>query len=139
MAIVQKIQYNSDNKYFAGFLQSMINESSLNASVEQNNNEIVLTIDEKDEQALATLSELTSKYLPHIKEFDEYKKNENVKSEYNTIEKFNNQIRNMIDIFLKDNTTIYVSYSLKNDGKDVSLGQLTDYFEAKNYQREYIL
>ena len=81
---------------------------------------------------------ITSKYLPHIKEFDEYKKNENVKSEYNTIEKFNNQIRNMIDIFLKDNTTIYVSYSLKNDGKDVSLGQLTDYFEAKNYQREYI-
>lgn len=65
MAIVQKIEYKSGNQYFAGFLQNMINESSLNASVEQNKNEIVLTIDEKDENALATFSELTSKYLPH--------------------------------------------------------------------------
>lgn len=65
MSIVQKIEYNSENKYFAGFLQNMINESSLNASVEQNQNEIILTIDEKDEKALTTFSELTSKYLPH--------------------------------------------------------------------------
>ena len=65
MAIVQKIEYNSDNSYFAGFLQNMINESSLNGSVEQKNNEIVLTIDEKDEKALANFSELTTKYLPH--------------------------------------------------------------------------
>ena len=64
MAIVQKIQYNSENKYFAGFLQNMINESSLHGNVEQNKNEIVLTIDDKDENALATFSELTSKYLP---------------------------------------------------------------------------
>jgi hypothetical protein len=64
MAIVQKIQYNSENKYFAGFIQNMINESSLNGNVEQNKNEIVLTIDDKDEKALATFSELTSEYLP---------------------------------------------------------------------------
>jgi hypothetical protein len=65
MAIVQKIQYNSDNKYFTGFLQNMLDESSLNGSVIQNKNEITLTIDETDEKALSTFSELTSKYLPH--------------------------------------------------------------------------
>ena len=65
MAIVQKIQYNSDNTYFAGFLQNMIDESSLNASVEQNKNEIVLTLDENDQQGIALFSELSSKYLPH--------------------------------------------------------------------------
>ena len=65
MAIVQKIEYNSDNKYFVGFIQNMLDESSLNGSVSQNKNEIVLTIDETDEKALATFSELTSKYLPH--------------------------------------------------------------------------
>ena len=65
MAIVQKIEYNSDNKYFVGFLQNMLDESSLNGSVSQNDNEIVLTIDEKDEKGLATFGELTSKYLPH--------------------------------------------------------------------------
>jgi len=65
MAIVQKIEYKSNNTYFAGFLQNLIDESSLNASVEQNKNEIVLTIDEEDEKGLATFSELSSKYLPH--------------------------------------------------------------------------
>jgi len=65
MAIVQKIQYNSNNQYFAGFLQNMIDESALNASIEQNKNEITLTIDEKDEKALSSFSDLTSKYLPH--------------------------------------------------------------------------
>ncbi|MGK0255731.1 MAG: hypothetical protein ACI81I_000337, partial [Arcobacteraceae bacterium] len=64
MAIVQKIQYTSENKYFAGFLQNMIDESSLNASVSQNIDEIVLSIDETDTKALAIFSELTSKYLP---------------------------------------------------------------------------
>ena len=65
MAIVQKIQYNSNNQYFAGFLQNMLEESSLKGSVIQKNKEIVLTIDEQDENALATFSELTTKYLPH--------------------------------------------------------------------------
>ena len=65
MAIVQKIQYNSNNQYFAGFLQNMLEESSLKGSVIQKNKEIVLTIDEQDENALATFSDLTSKYLPH--------------------------------------------------------------------------
>ncbi|MDC0932625.1 hydrogenase [Arcobacteraceae bacterium] len=65
MAIVQKIQYNSENKYFAGFLQNMIDESALHARVEQKKNEIVLTLDEKDEKALVTFSELTTKFLPH--------------------------------------------------------------------------
>ena len=65
MAIVQKIEYNSENKYFAGFLQNMLDESSLNGSVTQNDNEIILTIDEQDEKALSIFSELTSKHLPH--------------------------------------------------------------------------
>jgi len=65
MAIVQKIQYFSENQYFAGFLQNMIDESSLHASVEQKNNEIVLTIDEKDDKGLALFSELTTNHLPH--------------------------------------------------------------------------
>jgi len=65
MAIVQKIQYNSDNRYFAGFLQNMLDESSLKGSVSQSKNEITLTIDEPDTKALAVFSELTTNHLPH--------------------------------------------------------------------------
>jgi len=65
MAIVQKIQYNSNTSYFAGFLQNMIDESSLNGSVVQNEKEIVLTLDDTNLEALNTFSELTSKYLAH--------------------------------------------------------------------------
>jgi hypothetical protein len=65
MAIVQKIAFNSNNKYFAGFLQKMIDESFLNASVEQNEKEIILTIDENDTSGITTFSELSAKYLPH--------------------------------------------------------------------------
>ena len=65
MAIVQKIQYNSENRYFAGFLQNMLDETSLNGNITQDKNEITLTIDEKDEKSLASFSEMTSQYLPH--------------------------------------------------------------------------
>jgi len=65
MAIVQKIQYNSDTSYFAGFLQNMLDESSLQGSVVQNEKEIVLTLDDTNSEALNIFSELTSKYLPH--------------------------------------------------------------------------
>ena len=65
MAIVQKIEYNSSNTYFAGFLQYMITESNLNASVTKNKNEIVLKIDDSDTKAITIFSELTGKYLPH--------------------------------------------------------------------------
>lgn len=65
MAIKQTIQYNSKNRYFGGFLQVLIDESGVNASVEQNDKNIVLLIDDSDEKALASFSLLTTKYLPH--------------------------------------------------------------------------
>lgn len=64
MPIVQKIEYKSDNQYFAGFLQGMIDETSLNGSVEQKNNQITLTIDDSDEEKLKAFGELTTRYLP---------------------------------------------------------------------------
>lgn len=65
MAIKQTIQYNSKNRYFGGFLQAIIDESGIKASIEQNNNEIVLALDDTDEKALAAFSLLTTKYLPN--------------------------------------------------------------------------
>ena len=65
MAIKQTIQYNSKNRYFGGFLQALIDESGIKASVEQNAKEIILLIDDSDEKTLASFSMLTTKYLPH--------------------------------------------------------------------------
>lgn len=65
MAIKQTIEYNSKNRYFGGFLQALVDESGIKASVEQNDKEIVLLIDDGDEKALAAFSMLTTKYLPH--------------------------------------------------------------------------
>ena len=65
MAIKQTIKYNSANKYFAGFLQNIIDESEIKASVSQNNQDIELLIDDSDEKALARFSANTTKYLPY--------------------------------------------------------------------------
>jgi len=60
----QTIKYNSNNKYFAGFLQSIIDESNINASVSQNENEIILLVDENDPN-ITTFNENITKRLPH--------------------------------------------------------------------------
>ncbi|MBN2825060.1 MAG: hydrogenase [Campylobacterales bacterium] len=64
MAIRQIIEYRSTNSYFAGFLQSIINESGINASVEQQEGKIVLMLDEKDSH-LEEFNLLVNRYLPH--------------------------------------------------------------------------
>ena len=65
MPIKQIINYNSDNTYFAGFLQTIINDSQINASVDQKNNKIKLLIDTTDEKKLECFNENLAKYLPH--------------------------------------------------------------------------
>ena len=65
MAIKQTIKYNSDNEYIAGFLQTIINDSELNASVSKTEKEITLLIDENDSEALERFSQNTQKYLPY--------------------------------------------------------------------------
>ena len=65
MAIKQTIKYNSDNEYIAGFLQTIINDSELNASVSKTEKEITLLIDENDPQALERFSQNTQKHLPY--------------------------------------------------------------------------
>jgi len=65
MAIEQIIQYNSDSRYFAGFLQAMIKESAIVGSVSQNGGSIVLKLDESDEKALENFAALSNKYLAH--------------------------------------------------------------------------
>jgi hypothetical protein len=65
MAIKQTIGYNSNNRYFAGFIQDLINESEIKASVSQSDKEIVLVLDDSDERTLSRFSALTTKYLPH--------------------------------------------------------------------------
>lgn len=64
MAIKQVIQYSSDNKYFAGFLEAMMLESGIDGSITQADGSIVLRLNESDEKALNRLNVLTSKYLP---------------------------------------------------------------------------
>ena len=65
MAIKQTIQYNSNNTYFAGFLQDIINNSDIKASISQSDKTIVLHIDDNDKDALIKFSENTTLYLPH--------------------------------------------------------------------------
>ena len=65
MAIKQVIQYNSSNRYFAGFLQSMIDESGIVGSLSQSDGSIILRLEDEDTKALEEFSTLTSKYLPH--------------------------------------------------------------------------
>lgn len=63
--VKQIINYNSDNSYFTGFLQSIINNSQINASVSQHNNKIELQIDTDDKKKLEIFNENLGKYLPH--------------------------------------------------------------------------
>ncbi len=65
MAIVQTIVYNSDNQYFAGFLQNIINQSGIKGSIDFKDNTITLVLDEHNTKALEKFSELSTKYLPH--------------------------------------------------------------------------
>jgi len=73
MAIKQIINYNSNAKYFAGFLQTIIDESEIKASVSQDDTKIELLLDDSDEKALATFSKNTTKYLPHSIFIDDIK------------------------------------------------------------------
>lgn len=64
MPIVQTIKYNSDNTYFAGFLQNTINESGILGSVEQKDKKIILKLDNSDEEKLNEFNSL-ARYIPH--------------------------------------------------------------------------
>ncbi|MBD3841870.1 MAG: hydrogenase [Campylobacterales bacterium] len=65
MAIQQTIQFKSDHKYFAGFLQNLIDQSQINASVTMIGKTIELIIDENDTNKLEDFSNTTNKYLPN--------------------------------------------------------------------------
>ena len=65
MPVKQIINYSSDNTYFAGFLQTIIKNSQINASVSQHNNKIELLIDTDDEKKLEIFNKNLAKYLPH--------------------------------------------------------------------------
>jgi len=64
MAIKQQIEFNSANKYFAGFLQNIINQSGINGSVSQDEN-ITLVLDDSDAKKLEEFSALVTSSLPH--------------------------------------------------------------------------
>jgi hypothetical protein len=65
MAIKQTIQYKSTNNYFAGFLQSIINEAQINASVDFDGKTITLILDDTNQEKLELFSNLCNKYLPY--------------------------------------------------------------------------
>ena len=65
MAIKQQIKYNSKNKYFAGFLNYIINETKIIGNVTQEDNKITLLLDDTDEKKLEAFSTVVTKYLPH--------------------------------------------------------------------------
>jgi hydrogenase maturation factor HypF (carbamoyltransferase family) len=64
MPVKQTIKYNSDNKYFAGFLQELINISDIEGSVSFENKKITLLIENSDEDKLNIFNENINKYLP---------------------------------------------------------------------------
>lgn len=65
MAIRQYIAYTSKSRYFAGFLQNLAKESGLNASVVQQDGQIVLSVPDDDGEALDRFAQQTQRYLPH--------------------------------------------------------------------------
>ncbi len=65
MAIKQTITYNSSNRYFAGFLNTIINEVGIEGFVEQEKGIITLLLDDKDSKKLEAFSNMVTKYLPH--------------------------------------------------------------------------
>jgi len=65
MSIKQIITFNSNNRYFAGFLNHIIDEIKIDGSAIQETNKITLILDDKDEKKLEQFSIATAKYLPH--------------------------------------------------------------------------
>jgi len=65
MAIKQSIEYKSDKRYFAGFLQHLIDESGILGSVVQEDKYITLMLDDSDTAKLQAFNEAVAKYLPH--------------------------------------------------------------------------
>jgi hydrogenase maturation factor HypF (carbamoyltransferase family) len=65
MAIVQKIEFKSPHKYFAGFLQNLIDETKIRGSVEFENGQITLVLDLSEPSLVEKFSQLSQKYLPH--------------------------------------------------------------------------
>ena len=65
MMIKQLIKYNSDGTYFAGFLQSLIDESGISGSVSQDENYITLKLDATQQKEAEVFDGLCAKYLPH--------------------------------------------------------------------------
>ncbi len=65
MSIVQNIRFKIEHRYFAGFLQTAIEESGVRGSVEQNDKTITMILSEEDSAALERFSAYTQKYLPH--------------------------------------------------------------------------
>lgn len=63
MKIKQIIKYNSDNSYFAGFLQNILQLSNTNGNISQSDGYIILNINDYEDK-LISFSELTKKYLP---------------------------------------------------------------------------
>ena len=63
--IKQLIKYNSDGTYFAGFLQSLIDESGISGSVSQDEHYITLKLDATQQKEAEVFDGLCAKYLPH--------------------------------------------------------------------------
>lgn len=65
MPIKQTINYYGSNRYFAGFLQEIINLSKIEASVDFQDNKITLIVNDADQQKLEKFNTYVSKYLPN--------------------------------------------------------------------------
>ena len=65
MSVKQIIKYKSDNSYFAGFIQAIIDDSEISANVSQSNNGITLLLDNEDESKLNIFNEKINRYLPY--------------------------------------------------------------------------
>jgi hypothetical protein len=63
--IKQTIEYSSNNCYFTGFLQNIIDESGIRGEVERSDGKIILKLDDSSEELLYKFSELSTKELPH--------------------------------------------------------------------------
>ena len=65
MSVKQIIKYKSDNSYFAGFIQAIIDDSEISANVSQSNKGITLLLDNEDESKLNIFNEKINRYLPY--------------------------------------------------------------------------
>ncbi|MEA2027825.1 MAG: hypothetical protein U9N49_02470 [Campylobacterota bacterium] len=65
MAIKQSIEYKSNKRYFAGFLQYLIDESGILGSVSQEDKRISLILDDSNQAKVQAFNEAVAKYLPH--------------------------------------------------------------------------